>query len=399
MCGPIKRQYGVSKAVETAGIALSVVCIITAGFGCGSVDAPIDLPNGNTDVVLASGGGPDAATAKKNSPSEPEQIDPAYLEIDVLSLIGINSDQDIVRKREALIRYIWGPKGFPDSKLPGDISKDITDERYAKLFETSLKRIDKMTVTMDFGLDSVIYHFIAKKPNNELIIYHQGHNGDFVVGINTISNCLDRGYSVMGCSMPLLGMNNRPVVELERFGKLKMNKHEHMKFLPNPISYFVEPVAAVLNYAARYRYKRVHMIGISGGGWTTTVYAAIDPRISHSYPVAGSLPIYLRSNSKRDWGDYEQTVPGMYRIANYLELYLMGAHGNGRKQTQVLNKYDSCCFAGIKYRTYEEIVKQIVTALGQGRFQVFLDDTHKEHKISEKALEVIFDDLAAPAQD
>lgn len=325
--------------------------------------------------------------------SEFEQIDPAYLETDVPGLIQINSAADIVHKREALSRYIWGPKGLPASKLPDDVSKNITDERYAKLSETSLERIDKITVAMDFGLDSIIYHFTPKKPNRELIVYHQGHNGDFVVGINTIRSCLDRGYSVMGCSMPLLGMNSRPVIELERFGKLKLSKHEHLKFLKNPIKYFVEPVATALNYAAKFEYRRVSMIGISGGGWTTTLYAAIDPRISCSYPVAGTLPIYLRSDSKRDWGDYEQTVPELYSIANYLELYIMGSYGNARKQIQILNKYDSCCFAGIKYRTYEEVVKAAVAGLGEGEFGIFLDDTHKEHKISEKTLKVIFDDL------
>ena len=37
------------------------------------------------------------------------------------------------------------------------------------------------------------------------------------------------------------------------------------------------------------------MIGISGGGWTTTVYPAIDTRISESFSVAGSLPLSLRN--------------------------------------------------------------------------------------------------------
>ena len=45
------------------------------------------------------------------------------------------------------------------------------------------------------------------------------------------------------------------------------------------------------------------MVSISGG-WTTTVYAAIDPRVTRSYPVAGSLPIPLRVDV-RDWGDWE----------------------------------------------------------------------------------------------
>ena len=135
---------------------------------------------------------------------------------------------------------------------------------------------------------------------------------------------------------------------------------------------------------------QVNMIGISGGGWTTTVCAAVDTRIKHSYPVAGTLPFYLRSDSQRDWGDYEQTLPDLYNIANYLELYVLGAFGKGRAQIQLLNKYDSCCFAGIKYRTYEHTMKEMMRSLGRGKFEIFLDDSHKDHKISDESLQVVF---------
>ena len=246
---------------------------------------------------------------------------------------------------------------------------------------------------MDCGLIAVAYHFIPKESNRQLIVYQQGHNGDFIVGINTIRACVEKGYAVMAFSMPLMGTNNQPTVDLDRFGKFKLTKHDHLKLLDYPIKYFLEPITVGLNYAAKYKYTKTHMTGISGGGWTTTLYAAIDPRISHSYPVAGTLPIYLRSDCDRDWGDYEQTEPQLYRIANYPELYVMGAHGQGRKQIQILNKYDSCCFAGIRYHTYEQTVQEAVKKLGKGGFRVVLDYTHKEHKISELALDSMFSDL------
>jgi PhoPQ-activated pathogenicity-related protein len=37
-------------------------------------------------------------------------------------------------------------------------------------------------------------------------------------------------------------------------------------------------------------YKHIVMAGLSGGGWTTTISAAIDPRITLSMPIAGSMP-------------------------------------------------------------------------------------------------------------
>lgn len=320
-----------------------------------------------------------------------EQIDPSYYETNVSKLIEIKNTEDIIGKRKALIRYIWADEGFPSTKLPGSIEENIKDDRYAELFKSNLKQIDKISVNMDSEFNAIIYHFIPKKCNEKLIIYHQGHSGDFIKGINTIRACLDRGYSVMGFSMPLMGMNNQPTIEHERFGKIKLTNHEHLKLLKSPIKYFIEPLTVAINYAAKFKYHQIHMIGISGGGWTTTLYAAIDPRILHSFPVAGSVPLYLRTN--RDWGDYEQTLPQLYVIANYLELYIIGSHGNNRKQLQILNKYDSCCFAGIKYQMYENVVKEAVAKLGKGEFEIFLDDTHKEHKISSRSLDVIFADL------
>ena len=39
--------------------------------------------------------------------------------------------------------------------------------------------------------------------------------------------------------------------------------------------YFIEPVALVAAYAKKLGYKHVVMLGLSGGGWTTTVAASV----------------------------------------------------------------------------------------------------------------------------
>ena len=326
-------------------------------------------------------------------PGQFTEINPIYLETDVSGLITLHNDEDVTVRRNELIHYIWGDEGFP-SEAP-EVVENIVDERYAGL--RNLKEIHKLTINMEWGLVSIAYHFVPTKSNNQLIVYHQGHRGDFIAGINVIQAFLDEGYSVVGMAMPLMGLNNQPVVDLNRFGRLKLTSHDHLAFLDfkngHPIKLFVYPVAVVVNYAHQYGYQAVHMVGISGGGWTTTLSAALDPRLSHSYPVAGSLPNYLRSEFPGDSGDYEQVLPELYRIANYPELYILGSYGRGRKQLQVLNQYDSCCFAGVRYKTYESIIQERLSALGEGSFAVFLDTTHREHIISNKALEVIINDL------
>ncbi|MHC4121304.1 MAG: hypothetical protein ACYSWO_27835 [Planctomycetota bacterium] len=150
-----------------------------------------------------------------------ERIDPSYYLTDANSLIDIDGPRDVGAKRRALIRYIWMRKGLPSGKLPDKVEKDITDDRYAELFKANLKQIDKLTIEMDYGLNSIVYHFVP---------------------------FLDEGYSVMAFSMPLLGMNNQPVVDLDRFGKFHLIKHDHMKLLKSPIRFFIEPIVVAINY-------------------------------------------------------------------------------------------------------------------------------------------------------
>ena len=320
-----------------------------------------------------------------------EKIDQLFLETDIDSLIKIKSKNDIEEKRSGLIGYIWSNQGFPKT-LP-NIEKGIDDKNFNNM--KNLERIDKITINMDHGINSIAYHFIPKQKNNKLIIYHQGHEGFFAEGKPTIQFFLEKGHSVVAFSMPLLGMNSQPVIDT-KFGKIRFFSHNQFALLESsrlsPIKFFVEPVAVSLNYMEKnYDYGDISMTGISGGGWTTTLYAAIDPRVQKSYPVAGTLPIFLRE--KNDLGDYEQIAPELYGIADYLDLYILGSYGDVRRQLQILNKYDSCCYAGIKFQLYENKIKEVLEKLGNGIFEVYSDESHYGHKISDKALNVIFNDL------
>lgn len=320
-----------------------------------------------------------------------------YTATDVEDLISIREPQDVDKLRSELISILWGKPGLP-ATLPSSVEKQFADGRYEDI--TSLNRIEKLEISMDFGLESIAYHFIPTNSNNRAVLYHQGHKGDFYNSKVQISQFLDNGYSVIAFSMPLYGLNNRPTIQLPRIGDLKLLKHEQMKFLTpehgHPIKYFVEPVVTALNYLeGEFYYSSVAMVGISGGGWTTTLAAALDTRIGMSFPVAGSYPIYLRSNAERDWGDYEQSAPELYTVVNYLELYILGAYGTDRKQLQIINKYDSCCFAGIKWETYIDVVKTHIRQLGSGEYDLFLDDSHEDHLVSPLAMTQILNALAS----
>src|SRR3990167_10068220 len=65
---------------------------------------------------------------------------------DVVNLIRINSEEDIIKKRQELIDYIWIEKGFPFS-LPNSVENNVQDVRFDNLY--NLKRIDSLTMVME----------------------------------------------------------------------------------------------------------------------------------------------------------------------------------------------------------------------------------------------------------
>ena len=317
---------------------------------------------------------------------------------DIDSLIKIDNKSDIDQKRNFLTEFFWDVESLQrvidKSPLP-QVEYDISDSRYSDF--QNLNRIDKLTVEMEYGINSISYLFIPEVSNEKLILYHQGHGGDFILGQETIQFFLNRDFTVLASTMPLVGMNNQPIVEIDGFGKIKLISHEQLNLLKtngfNPMRLFIDPIQINLTFLHKeYAFQQYSMIGISGGGWTTVIYSAIDERISDSFSVAGSMPFYLRVND-RDIGDYEQTNTDLYQNVNYLEFYVLSGYGEGRKHIQIFNENDPCCFSGNGYETYEFITKDKISQLGNGDFQVFVDNTHNEHKISDTALEYIIKNI------
>lgn len=376
---------------------LLAVLVLTSGIGFvyGFVAGVKKYPPYGTLKAIATALTKSQETPDTHNPPPPLKID---------QLVEINTKDDVDRLRGRLIRIIWGNDALDTDKQPDLIENDIVDPEFSNL--PNLQGIDRLTTKMAWGLDSVAYHFIPETGNNELAIYCQGHLGGFHLGHDVIARLLQQGYAVIAMSMPLKGMNSKPVVDVEGIGRLKIADHNYLEFIKPPkghvLQYFVDGPLTFVNYAMKYHsYSRISMLGISGGGWTTTVYAAIDPRVARSYPVAGSEPITIRSmKSDSNWGDFEQIAPEVYTSINYLEMYLLGSSGPGRKQLQILNKYDPCCFGGDLYRLYEHDITQRVASLGSGAFEVYQDASHREHKISTDAIDRILQDLdgSAPAR-
>ena len=310
--------------------------------------------------------------------------------------ISFKNQSEISERKIVLINFIWNSENLP-SNHPDLIEKNFQDPRFKNL--KNLKQIDKISIFMENDFHSYSYLFLPEKSNGKLIIYHQGHSGGFINGKNVIEKFVNSGFSVAAFSMPLIGLNNQPTVELENLGHVKFFKHNQLVLLESDdfssMTYFFSPVNTTLNYVENnFTFDEYSMVGISGGGWVTTVYSAIDDRITKSFSVADSLPFSLR-NTEADVGDYEQFNPKFYAIAYYLELYVMSSFGENQKHTQIINEYDPCCFSGnYEENSYPDLVNQFLLNNGPGNFELITDDTHFEHKISDYSIEQILKNIS-----
>ena len=317
--------------------------------------------------------------------------------------ISVTTSRQVGEKREELIRFLWGSKGFPRTARPTLI---ITNVACPVQGLSNVRRVDEIRVRMRPDLEGMAYHFIPKSSNGQLVILHHGHgctlDDDPSVdnrgyGLQrTIKALLERGCGVLGVYMPHM----RP-------GDCT-GGHEAMldiKNEGNPMRLFLQTTALSLNHVKQdsrrygfHRYDQFHMVGLSGGGWSTTVYSAVDPTIRLSFSVAGTIPLYLRSGGSI--GDREQFEPSFYRLAGYPDLYVLGSYGRQRAQVQILNRRDDCCFGegqhdpvktGKPYETamreFEADVRNTMKRLGQGAFQVEIDETSPAHMISNHAIQ------------
>jgi len=271
-------------------------------------------------------------------------------DVDPAELIGIRTLEDVEAKREAL-RVFIGP-----------------------VVGVAKQHQEKMVFSCNFSEAFPSVEFFPED-DDKLFILYAGHRSTISDLYGQKDMLLERGYSVLLTELPT-------VVDNPWFPSLI--GHDILKYHPKPYRYFFNTLIFAVDYLSRYFLDdnaHVAMAGVSGGGWATVVYSAMDSRIRASYPVAGAIPIYLRT--QRDWGDWEQTDPNLLGIANYLEMFVM-ASSDGRRQVQIFNRYDPSAIQGVKAKHYEQAVSEATRKLG-GEFSVLIDTTHDIHQISDWA--------------
>ena len=88
--------------------------------------------------------------------------------------------------------------------------------------------------------------------------------------------------------------------------------------------------------------RRIAVTGLSGGGWQTILFGALDTRPALVAPNAGYASLAVRIDRRESLGDYEQAPCDLAEFCDYTHLTAMVAP---RPLLMIYNIRDNCCFA------------------------------------------------------
>lgn len=244
----------------------------------------------------------------------------------------------------------------PNESCPDWVSKELIGATCRRL-DVVYRGVYLSGLLMNSGL-----------PTEKLTIYHVGHEaGDKpfdvsrkllpeIIGVDApwlINQFLSARNDVLMLFMP--GMGFIPASDLSRETKRLHNmlsQHSVFSLLDfdgdSAAAYFIAHEKGFLDKFGS-SYHNISMVGRSGGGWATTLAAAVDLRVQCSISIFGSLPMKVRlpveGDERNDMGDFEQHGLLLFKKIDYIDLYALAASPN-RRHSLILNDKDDCCFSG-----------------------------------------------------
>jgi hypothetical protein len=315
-------------------------------------------------------------------------------------VITLTGPADVANRRGALINLMYGVNSLPT--LQAVVTQGVPNPYGYTL--PNVARVDQYVASMSNGQTNTSNLYVASSPNNRrVVILNMGHQGtcswpSFAAQYGTtamMQGLLSAGYSIFAMNMPACGDSNGHIALFASYGTTAMQ-------------YFLEPAIQAMNYwDARKSFSRYDYVGLSGGGWTGVVLAAVDPRITVSVLVSGSMPGVEfccwanpsgNQQDNSDGGSEGSSTP-FYTVAGYLDQYLMGAFGTNRREVQVLNAGDDCCFGPAQWTptyaashggvdwwsylvSYWSTLAAAQPSMTPSRYVLLIDRTSTTHQIS-----------------
>lgn len=334
---------------------------------------------------------------------------------------GFPNRDSVQRMRAAVVKDLWPSTGQLPRGLPTkveDHSAGTPHDGWPLPEVQRLARTQRIAITdrlaeTDSAFVNYAYRFMVEEhPGrlNRLVIVHQGHGepGSNLVD-ETVAQFLVNGFDVLYCGMPLVGGNAGPDVH-HQAAVVQGCVHDCFGHLErpgfNPLSLLLNQLPTAIDTAIQLNgdsYDDLTMIGISGGGYTTTLYAAVDVRINTSISVAGTMPHELRNQGDWGWEDAEQQ--SIFSICTFPQIYVLcstSEQNNVRRHFQFYNMHDAV-FGAIdgRYSHYVDHVARKAAELG-GYFGCFIDAYSDRHHITSsmrKQLLTILSSASMEAED
>ncbi len=315
-----------------------------------------------------------------------DEIPPWMQEVDAASLIFARDAAAIDALRLRVQGAVYGEPGLPD-RTP--MVEALLPEPVRGL--TGLPRlalVERMEVPFEFDYAATPYHLRPEDWNGRTVIYNHGYAGDIGQASPLIAGLMEAGFAVV--AIHFLGYGETPLDNVydPRFGPMTYSNDNILRFGRNGLRYYIDPAISVVNHiVANLGQDRVAMIGFSAGGWVTTVAAAMDTRIDLSISIAGLYPMYVRESTIHgNEAPPPHFDPRLLEATNYLDMFVGAASGAGRRYVQIFNQYDRCCYRNRFGELYEGAVQDAVRTVGPGAFDVMIDTSHADHKISDWAI-------------
>lgn len=281
---------------------------------------------------------------------------------DCLYSVWGNGSKDACKKAVNVTELTW--------TMDAEVNSSYTLHMHSKVYIT----FNTSGIAPNYWIDQAEQPSEPAGPRQgtTLVVFHNGHGttkgcptfGD----TDGVADWLNQmGFDVAMVMMPFHDCNNQP-----------SGPHDHAWFKAfqddgKPwVRFFLEPAINTINYAKVVMgYEKIVMMGLSGGGWSTTLVAAIDPRIVLSMPVAGSIPCDFRHTS---W-DFEQFCDDDWaRVGNYTALYVLAALEADRASLQMLHEADPCCFHGCGRHKRISEYNEYVRSQAKGQFQTLVTE-------------------------
>jgi len=326
--------------------------------------------------------------------------------------ISITDVKSADEARIRLSQVIWGQPSPPLDLLPRIVRKNLLENRpgtddcsalqhsgnetYLRLkcqldrYEDwpHLAGVDELIVDAGPVYSASVAYFRPKTPNGILVVYQNGYASTYHHQYRNLERLIASGFTVAATNHTGYGDNRCPRDSKSAvWCAVGWARYD----VPLPMRVHFSPLVATINYGIKEsEFDHVTMIGLSAGGWITSVLAAVDQRIDFSYPVAGFMPPYLQREGETP---PNQTYKPLFEAASMMDQFVLAADLPKRRQIQFFNRYDRCCYENTRALLYEPEVRKRVEGLGGGVFEVRIDETHARHKISRWALDTIVSDI------